>query len=73
MELVRKQTYLTAEQDRRLKELAERYHTTEAELLRRALDSWLARDAARSDTDPFERLVGFVSDPNEVDHDDIYG
>jgi hypothetical protein len=73
MELVRKQTYLTAEQDRRLKELAERYQTTEAELLRRALDSWLARDAARSDVDPFERLIGFVTGPNEVDHDDIYG
>ena len=50
MELVRKQTYLTAEQDRRLKELAEQDHVTEAEVLRRALDSWLAEEA-RSEAD----------------------
>jgi hypothetical protein len=73
MEMVRKQTYLTAEQDRRLKEMADRYHTTEAEILRRALDSWLGTEAARTGPDPFEGLIGFVSGPNHTDHDDIYG
>jgi predicted transcriptional regulator len=72
MELVRKQTYLTAEQDRRLKELAERHHTTEAEILRRALDSWLAAETGRNGGDPFEGLIGLVAGPTEVDHDDIY-
>jgi hypothetical protein len=73
MEMIRKQTYVTAEQDRRLKEMADQYHTTEAEILRRALDNWFGRESARSDTDPFESLIGFVSGPEDVHHDDIYG
>jgi len=70
--MVRKQTYLTEEQDRQLKALAQRHHTTQAEILRRALDSWLQRETAQNGADPFERLVGFASGPHEVDHDDIY-
>ena len=73
MEMVRKQTYLTAEQDRRLKEMAEKYHTTEAEIVRRALDNWFTRQSARGGTDPFESLIGFVSSARDVDHDDLYG
>ena len=73
MEMVRKQTYLTAEQDRRLKVMAEQCHTTEAEILRRAFDDWFERQLARGDTDPFESLIGFVAGPKDVDHDDIYG
>jgi len=72
MDLVRKQTYITAEQDRRLKESAERYHVTEAEVLRRALDSWLVDEDGTQGKDPFEWLIGFVDGPSEVDHDDIY-
>ena len=72
VELVRKQTYITAEQDRAVKRLAKRYHTTEAEILRRALDSWLSREGAREGGDPFAALIGFVEGPDEVDHDDIY-
>lgn len=71
-ELVRKQTYITSEQDRCLKEFAERYHTSEADLLRRALESWLIEHRAQDADDPFERLVGFASGPTEVNHTDIY-
>jgi predicted transcriptional regulator len=70
--MVRNKTYLTEGRDRRLKELAERYHTTEAEILRLALDSWLQRETALNSADPFERLVEFALGPKEVDHNDIY-
>ena len=75
MELVRKQTYITREQDRELKRLAAEERSTEAEVMRQALDSWLLRhgrgDRARGD-DPFEALIGWFDGPEEVDHDDIY-
>ena len=60
VELVRKQTYITAEQDRAVKRLAERHHTTEAEILRRALDDLLRREGMRDGEDPFAALIGFV-------------
>jgi hypothetical protein len=72
MELIRKQTYITREQDVAVKTLAQRYHTTEAEILRRALDSWLQRERRGQSDDPFERLVGLFEGPTEVNHDDIY-
>lgn len=72
MQMVRKQTYLTRDQDRRLKASAHREHTTEAEILRRALENWLKAEEAGSDSDPFERLVGFTSGVTDIDHDDIY-
>jgi hypothetical protein len=72
VDLVRKQTYITAEQDQRLKQLAERYHTTEAAILRLSLDRLLAGESAQAGLDPFAGLVGFVDGPAEVDHDDIY-
>lgn len=72
MDLVRKQTYITPEQDRAVKRLAERHHTTEAEILRRALDDLLRREGVREGEDPFAALIGFIEGPTEVDHDDIY-
>jgi predicted transcriptional regulator len=72
VQLLRKQTYITPEQDRGLKLLAERYQTTEADILRRALESWIALETARQDRDPFEGIIGFVAGPAQVDHDDIY-
>lgn len=72
MELVRKQTYITAEQDRRLKEAAGRYGTTEAEVLRRALERWLDENETDRAVDPFAGIIGFVDGPRKVDHDDIY-
>ena len=38
MELVRKQTYITPAQDRGVKRLAQQQGTTEADILRKALD-----------------------------------
>ena len=72
MDLVRKQTYITSAQDRAVKRLAKRSHSTEAEIIRQALDSWLARVGASGDADPFASLIGFVEGPEEIDHDDIY-
>ncbi len=72
MEMVRKQTYITPEQDRAVKRLAKRYHTTEAEIVRRALEGWLSREEARAAEDPFAGLLGFLDGPSAVDHDDIY-
>jgi len=73
LDLVRKQTYLTSKQDRLLKELAKRDNVTEAEVLRRALDSWLAEETQRDAEDIFQGLIGSVEGPETVDHDDIYG
>ena len=73
MEYVRKQTYITEAQDRAVKQLADRYHTTEAEIIRRAIDGWLNKEAARGEVDPFARLIGLFDGPADVNHDDIYG
>ena len=72
MELVRKQTYITPEQDRAIKRLAKRYRTTEAEIMRRALAGWLIREEVHEDEGPFAALLGFVDGPSDVDHNDIY-
>jgi hypothetical protein len=52
MEMVRKQTYITLAQDRAVKRLAQRLGTTEAELLRRALDSFSRAKASRKPWTP---------------------
>ena len=72
MELVRKQTYITPAQDRAVKRLAQQQGTTEAEILRRALDMLLAREGINENEDPFEGLIGLFAGPIEVNHDDIY-
>src|SRR5260370_16192299 len=72
MELVRKQTYITPAQDRAVKRLAQQQGTTEAEILRKALDLLLAREGIGENEDPFADLIGSFSGPSEVDHDDIY-
>lgn len=53
MDLVRKQTYITPEQDRAMKRLARRHGVTEAEVVRRALDRWLSAEEAAGRDDPF--------------------
>ena len=57
--MIRKQVYLTAEQDTRLRRVARQQQRAEAELLRDALDSYLAVIAAheRVDGDALFRLV----------------
>ena len=72
MELVRKQTYITPAQDRAVKRLAQQQGTTEAEILRKALDLLLTRESIGENEDPFADLIGLFSGPSEVDHDAIY-
>jgi len=72
MELVRKQTYITLAQDRAVKRLAHQQGITEAEILRKALDQFLAREGIIETQDPFAELIGMFDGPSEVDHDDIY-
>jgi hypothetical protein len=72
MELVRKQTYITLYQDRAVKRLAQLQGTTEAEILRRAVDLLLASEGILETQDPFADLIGMFEGPKEVDHDDIY-
>ena len=72
MELVRKQTYITPAQDRAVKRLAQQQGTTEAEILRKALDQFLAKEGIVETEDPFAELIGMFEGPTEVDHDDIY-
>jgi hypothetical protein len=73
MELVRKQTYITPAQDKAVKRLAQQQGTTEAEILRKALDLFLAREDIGENEDPFADLIGLFAGPSEVFHDDIYG
>jgi hypothetical protein len=73
MELVRKQIFITPAQDRVVKQLAQQQGTTEAEILRKALDLFLAVEGIGENEDPFADLTGLFSGPTEVDHDDIYG
>ncbi len=72
MELVRKQTYITSTQDRAVKLLAQRQGTTEAEILRQAIDQFLIRHGISETQDPFAELIGMFEGPSEGDHDDIY-
>ena len=72
MDFVRKQTYITPTQDRAVKRLAQQQRTTEAEILRKALDQFLAREGIVETLDPFAELIGLFDGPSEVDHDDIY-
>jgi hypothetical protein len=72
MELVRKQTYITPAQDRAVKRLALQQGTTEAEILRKALDQFLARVGIVETHDPFAELIGMFEGPSKADHDDIH-
>ena len=73
MELIRKQTYITPAQDRALKRLAQQQGTTEAEILRKALDQFFTKEGLVGPEDPFADLIGIFEGPFEVNHDDIYG
>ena len=72
MELIRKQTYITPAQDRAVKRLARLHGTTEAEILRQALDLLLSKEGIVETEDPFADLIGMFERPSEADHDDIY-
>jgi len=72
MELICKQTYITPAQDRAVKLLAQRQGTTEAEILRQAIDQFLIRHGIGETQDPFADLIGMFEGPSEADHNDIY-
>lgn len=72
MEPIPKQTYITPEQDEAVKQLAQRQGTTEAEILHKAIDQFLAWEGLKEIEDPFADMIGMVEGPVEADHDDIY-
>jgi hypothetical protein len=72
VDLVRKQTYITADQDRALKRIARRDRITEAEVVRRAIDFWLEERGLQEREDPFATVIAMFHGPSKVDHDDIY-
>ena len=72
MELIPKQTFITPDQDRAVKQLAQRQGTSEAEILRKAIDQFLAWEGIKEIEDPFADMIGMVEGPSEADHDDIY-
>ena len=72
MKLVRKQLYITPDQDMAVKRLAQQQGTTEADILRRAIDQFLARQGVIETQDPFADLIGMFEGPTEVDHDARY-
>ena len=66
--MVRKQTYIRPDQDRALKRLARKRRVTEAEILRKAIDEYVARqDAPRED--PILRLAGRFEAAEEGERD----
>ena len=77
--MVRKQTYISAEQDRQLKALARQEETTEAEIIRRALEQYIRAEKAKNMKNPLLGLIGIsghAEGPGDgsVNHDKyIYG
>ena len=73
--MVRKQLFITAAQQRRLKELARQTGTVEADLIRAGIDMKLAEVAAAAKCDWRERLADFVAgwkdNPDFADRPDI--
>lgn len=75
--LVRKQLYLTREQERRLKKLAARRRKSEADLVREALDRYLGlRTKENFEDDPLWDIVGSARSDGkrgvDEEDDDIY-
>ena len=77
--MVRKQVYLTAQQDTRLRRVAKQQQRSEAEVLRDALDRFLPAATAEgpADDDALFRLVGVgrsqQGDLSESVDDILYG
>ena len=60
------------EQDQALQRLAQQQGTMEAEIVRRAIDHFLAATDMVASEDPFADMIGMIDGPIEADHDDIY-
>lgn len=72
MKLIRKQTHITPAQDRALKRHAHQQGITEGEILRKALDQFLAATDIVENEDPFAELIGMFEGPAAVEHDDVF-
>lgn len=72
MRLVRKYISITLQQDKAIKLLAQKRGTTAANIIRQALDEFLAREGILETHNPFSELIGMFQGPSQVDHDDIY-
>lgn len=79
-QMVRKQLYLSAEQNQRLRRAAARLRRTEADLVREALDRHLgapAADELHIDDDPLWDIVGLATsrtgDLSDRVDDHLYG
>jgi len=74
--LVRKQVYLKKDQDCLIKDLAAKRKVTEAEIIREALDEYLADRVSLPPGNPLSEIVGLGasgSRDGSVEHDrDIY-
>ncbi len=74
--IIRKQAYLTADQDRAIKRLAQARGVSEAEILRQAVTAYLEASGQRRGEDPYLPMIGLGSSgvgDGSVEHDDIYG
>ena len=72
MPLIRKTFMISIAQARAIKRLAQQQETSEAEILRQALDQFLACKGRIDTEDPFAAIIGMFNGPSEVNHDDIY-
>jgi hypothetical protein len=75
VKLVRKQTYLTKEQDLMIKKLAHSRGISEAEVLRSAIDRYLKEAGLMPYRDPLRDIVGMVRTgvgTGSTNHDAIY-
>jgi hypothetical protein len=59
--MIRKQIYIVQEQERQLKKRAEELKTTEANLVREAIDVILARPAVKKDPASWEKEWKFIN------------
>jgi hypothetical protein len=73
--VIRKQTYITEDQDRAIKRLAGASGRSEADLIREAISSYLAAHGLDDPADPYLDLVALGSSGTEdgsIHHDAIY-
>ncbi|MFD1360948.1 ribbon-helix-helix domain-containing protein [Lentibacillus salinarum] len=63
---VRKQIYLNPEQNRQVKQISARNSMTEAEIIREAVDHYLANNQMKQ-KDPLLELVGMVKKGEKMD------
>ncbi len=68
--MVRKQVYITAEQDRQLKELARKHGVAAAEIIRKGLQNELATDASPDDWEARKARILAIR-PIWADRDDM--